>query len=1048
MAPGARSFLHRALLAALSLLLATLAPAGGAAAASAGKTQTTSTGNEAESAEIHRLAAEFGKSVATLASDAMEGRGLDTKGIGLAADWIEKQLRAKGFAPAFGGSFRQPLEVKTGVRLTEGNALEGVARDDWTPLGFSSPGEFSGELAFVGYGIEAPGIGYKEFEGVDLHGKIALMLRYEPQEKDEASPFDGRKPSRYSAMRYKTLQARERGAVAVIFTTGPLQDEEKDKLPPLANDGPESPAGLPVLQVKTSVAQGWLQKAGVDLAKFQASVDRDLVPRSLSSTDVHLQGKVALEALTTGSDNLAGVLPGRGSLAGSVIVLGAHYDHLGYGGQGSMRPNEKAIHNGADDNASGTVAAIQIGAKLKDALASEANHRTVLVALFTGEEVGLAGSSYFVEHPPVPLKDIDAMINLDMVGRLRGGELIALGTQTAPEWTALLEAAGRTTPDLHLNPHGDGYGPSDQTSFYASGIPVLHFFTGAHAEYHTPEDDASTLNAEGAAEIEEFTGALMRDLAIAPARLTYVRTSAGPAMAGDSRGYGAYLGTVPDYRAMESTEGGVLLADVRAGGPADRAGIRGGDRIVQMAGTRIENLYDMTYALQDHRPGETIEVEVVRSGESVRLRATLGDRNTMAAAAPSKETPPAPGAASASPQLTTAAPPAGPPSAVTKTAKAPDAAAPTGSPDHAAATPASPNPHGVAPAEAARPPEGLDPFFQGRPGPDFQVGAGKPFPKSVAEEKHLREIRQLTFGGENAEAYFSPDGAHIIYQSSPPGAKCDQEYVMDLKTGESHRVSSGKGRTTCGYFDYPEADRIIYATTEGGSPSCPPPPDYSQGYVWALYPDYDIVEARLDGSDVRRLTTTPGYDAEMTWCPRGGRMVFTSVRDGDLDLYVMDEEGQTRRLTSEPGYDGGAFFSPDCAEIVWRASRPQGQELEAYRSLLAKGLIHPDALEIFIMKSDGTQVRQLTHNGAANFCPTFTADGQRILYASNASAGGREFDLYRISKEGGEAERITFSPGFDGFPHFSPDGTWLVWASNRADPASHETNLFIARWVE
>jgi Tol biopolymer transport system component/membrane-associated protease RseP (regulator of RpoE activity) len=613
-----------------------------------------------------------------------------------------------------------------------------------------------------------------------------------------------------------------------------------------------------------------------------------------------------------------------------------------------------------------------------------------------------------------------AMINLDMVGRLRDGELIAFGSETAPEWEHLLAAAKEAAPDLKITSHGDGYGPSDQTSFYASGIPVLHFFTGAHQEYHTPEDDAQTLNAQGAAEIERFAAHLIRQLAIEPSRLTFVRTSAGPVMAGDSRGYGAYLGTIPDYRAMEAASGGVLLSDVRKGGPADLAGIRGGDKIVEMAGTRIENLYDMTFALQDHRPGQTIEVVVVREDKRVPLRATLGDRSALGrdATAPAAAKPAAP------------EPPHGDPSPATPPA----------------------DPHampGTAPGEPAGSPAGVAPFFEGRPGSGFSISAGKPFSKSFEGEKHLQEIRQLTFGGENAEAYFSPDGKHLIYQSTPPGASCDQEYVMDLATGESKRVSSGKGRTTCGYFDYPESDRIVYATTEGGGDACPPRPDYSKGYVWAVYDSYDIVEAKLDGSGVHKLTQTPGYDAEMTWCPRGGKMVFTSVRDGDLDLYLMDEEGQVRRLTRETGYDGGAFFSPDCSEIVWRASRPKAEELTEYKELLAKGLIRPHALEIYLMKADGTSARQLTHNGAANFCPTFSADGRRILYASNAgTSGGREFDLYLIKKEGGEAERITTSPGFDGFPHFSPDGRFLVWASNRADPGSHETNLFIARWAE
>jgi Tol biopolymer transport system component len=470
---------------------------------------------------------------------------------------------------------------------------------------------------------------------------------------------------------------------------------------------------------------------------------------------------------------------------------------------------------------------------------------------------------------------------------------------------------------------------------------------------------------------------------------------------------------------MESEGGGVLLADVRAGGPADRAGLRGGDRIVSMAGTRIENLYDMTYALQDHKPGETIEVVVLRGAGRLALRATLGDRARMGQE---------PGAAS------------------------PVAAAGPASPHPEPPVAPHPEPAGAPGGEAksAAPAASIAPFCEGRPGPGFRIGAGRPFDRTFPGERHLADIRQLTFGGENAEGYWSPDGKHLIFQSTPKGAGCDQEFVMDLASGDVRRVSSGKGRTTCGYYDWPEADRIIYSSTEGGGDACPPPPDYSKGYVWALYDSYDIYEARPDGSGARRLTTTPGYDAEATWCHRGGKIVFTSVRDGDIDLYVMDETGGgVTRLTREEGYDGGAFFSPDCSEIVWRASRPQGAELEEYRALLKQGLVRPHTLEIYLMKADGTGRRQVTSNGAANFCPTFTADGAKILFASNVgSKDGREFDLWLVDKAGGEPERITEAPGFDGFPQFSPDGRFLVWASNRADPASHETNLFVARWVE
>jgi len=541
---------------------------------------------------------------------------------------------------------------------------------------------------------------------------------------------------------------------------------------------------------------------------------------------------------------------------------------------------------------------------------------------------------------------------------------------------------------LKLTERGDGYGPSDQTSFYAVHVPVVHFFTGAHDRYHTPDDTADKVNAAGGAKIVGLVSDLVASLARGEVTPAYARATAAPAMQGDSRGYGAYLGTVPDYRAMEATTGGVLLADVRPGAPADRAGIKGGDRILEIGGTRIENLYDMTYALQDHKPGDTVDVIVMRGAERVKLRATLTARG---------------------------------------------GGAPTSA-------------HGAAPA--------------------MTIKAGKPFEKAFDGEKHLRDVRQLTFGGENAEAYWSPDGTKLIYQSTPattgvaedvngrpvksPQASCDREYVVDLTTGETKQVSSGKGRTTCGYFEYPGGKRIIYASTEAAGDACPPPPDRSKGYVWAVYPAFDIYVADPDGSNKKVLTASPGYDAEATWCHKGGKLVFTSTRDGDIDLYELDTAtNAVKRLTNAPGYDGGAFYSADCKEIVWRASRPAGAALDDYRALLATGLVKPTQMELFVMNADGSNPRQITHNGAANFCPYFAPDGNHVIYSSNAGdPKGREFDIWMIDKRGGEPERITTAEGFDGFPMFSPDGQWLVFASNRADPASHSTNLFVARWGE
>ncbi len=318
------------------------------------------------------------------------------------------------------------------------------------------------------------------------------------------------------------------------------------------------------------------------------------------------------------------------------------------------------------------------------------------------------------------------------------------------------------------------------------------------------------------------------------------------------------------------------------------------------------------------------------------------------------------------------------------------------------------------------------------------------------EEARLRNIRQLTFGGENAEAYWSADGRKLILQSTRDSLGCDQIFVMGADGSNPRLISTGQGRTTCAYF-FPDGKRILYSSTHLASPECPTPPDFSKGYVWKLYPGFDIFTAALDGSNLVRLTQTAGYDAEATIAPDGKRIIFTSKRDGDLDLYTMAADGSdVRRLTHELGYDGGAFFSPDGKKIVWRASRPQTAEEQAtYKELLADNTIRPGVLEVFVANADGSGERQLTHNGAANFCPFFLPDGERIIFASNmADPKGRNFDLWLMRADGSELEQVTFEPSFDGFPMFSPDGRHLVFASNRNAKARGETNIFVAEWVE
>lgn len=321
----------------------------------------------------------------------------------------------------------------------------------------------------------------------------------------------------------------------------------------------------------------------------------------------------------------------------------------------------------------------------------------------------------------------------------------------------------------------------------------------------------------------------------------------------------------------------------------------------------------------------------------------------------------------------------------------------------------------------------------------------------LPEETHFAALRQLTFGGENAEAYLSFAEDRLIFQSTRDDLACDQIFTMGLDGSDVKLVSTGKGRTTCSYF-LPGDQKIIYASTHAAADDCLPPPDRSKGYVWKLYDEFDIYVANVDGSNVQVLAASPGYDAEATVSPKGDKIVFTSTRDGDPELYVMDIDGSNvQRLTNAPGYDGGAFFSHDGSKIVWRANRPEGaEEQQKYEELRTEGLVRPTRLELMVMDADGSNQRQVTSNGAANFGPFWHPDGRRIIFSSNlGDPQGRNFDLYLVDSEpGGEAERITYADQFDGFPMFTRDGKQLVFASNRHHEAEGDTNVFIADWVD
>ncbi|SHF37546.1 WD40-like Beta Propeller Repeat [Cnuella takakiae] len=326
------------------------------------------------------------------------------------------------------------------------------------------------------------------------------------------------------------------------------------------------------------------------------------------------------------------------------------------------------------------------------------------------------------------------------------------------------------------------------------------------------------------------------------------------------------------------------------------------------------------------------------------------------------------------------------------------------------------------------------------------------------EETHFRNIQQLTFGGDNAEAYWSYDGKRVVFQrtSIKDGVPCDQIFMGQLpQNGEPFRykmVSPGKGRTTCAFFTS-DNTHIIYASTHLGADTCPPPVDrakWGNRYIWPLYDSYDIFIADTSGKNTRRLTNTPGYDAEATLSPDGKQMVFTSVRDGDLDLYVLNlASGKTKRITTALGYDGGAWFSPDGKQLVWRASRPKTpEEIKEYKELLKQGLVAPTKMEVFLANADGSNAKQITFLGQANWAPNFMPDGRIIFCSNHEYQRGFPFNMYTINTDGINLQKVSRDKGFDAFPMFSPDGKRILFASNRNNGGTRETNLFVADWVE
>jgi aminopeptidase YwaD len=570
-----------------------------------------------------------------LASPEMKGRDSGSPELEKAAQYIAGYFKADGLKTLDGKSYLQAFEVTTSAKLGKANRFDFTAGTDteslqtgkeFVPVNFSSRGKASGGVVFAGYGITAPEYNYDDYAGIDVHGKFVVVLKHEPQEYDEKSVFDGKVYTDHSQTYSKASNARKHGAAGVILVwdrVNHASEKDKEELEAFGGTSGPTDAGILFVEVRENVVESWLRTAGKDLMDIEKGINADLKPRSFAIPGVEVRENVDVERVVKTVHNVVAYLPGQ---TDEYVIIGAHYDHLGLGGPYSLAPSlNGTVHPGADDNASGTSGVIELARHFS---ALPKPKRGIVFMTFAGEELGLLGSGYYVNHPDLPLDKAVAMINMDMIGRVRDGKLYVGGAGTGTTLRQDLDAVTPHSP-LHIDySDNSGYGSSDHAEFTTKQVPVLFFFSGLHADYHKPSDTWDKIDANAAIEVLKLVADVTDRLDSEPGRPQFVRVEEkenphGGVVSGSGSGYGPYFGSIPDFAEPPR---GVRFADITPGSPAAKAGLNAGDILVKFGSDAIQNLYDFTYALRAHKAGDEVEVEVLRGTGSLTAKVQLTER--------------------------------------------------------------------------------------------------------------------------------------------------------------------------------------------------------------------------------------------------------------------------------------------------------------------------------------------------------------------------------------------------------------------------------------